>query len=93
MSVKPWEQFDEDILTLTEEELGKKLVVHNDDINTFEWVIQSLMEICNHQFVQAEQCAYIVHFKGKCSVKEGELDRLRPMKEGLTDRGIQATIE
>ncbi len=93
MSVKPWEKQDEEVLVEEREDLGHNLVVHNDDINTFDWVITSLIEICNHDSIQAEQCAYIIHFKGKCSVKEGQLEQLKPMKDGLTDRGIQATIE
>ena len=71
----------------------KQLIVHNDDVNTFDWVIQSLMEICGHTELQAEQCSLIIHYKGKASVKEGSMDKLRPMKDGLTDRGISATIE
>lgn len=71
----------------------KQLIVHNDDINTFDWVIQSLVEICKHTEEQAEQCSLIIHFKGKASVREGEFDELYPMKTGLNDRGISATIE
>lgn len=71
----------------------KQLIVHNDDINTFDWVIESLMEICNHTAEQAEQCSLIIHFKGKASVQEGSLEKLKPMKNALTDRGINATIE
>ncbi len=85
----------EDIDTLLDEVVGTgcRLIVHNDDFNTFEWVIQSLIEICNHSVQQAEQCALIIHFKGKYAVKEGTENTLKPMREGLTDRGIGATIE
>ncbi len=76
-----------------EDILGNRLVVHNDDVNTFEWVIQSLVEICKHTWEQAEQCAYIIHYKGKYAVKEGEKKMLRPMREALVDRGINATLE
>lgn len=69
------------------------LVVHNDDVNTFDWVIQSLVEICRHTWEQAEQCAMIIHFKGKYAVQTGSRKELQPMKEGLTDRGISATLE
>ncbi len=69
------------------------LVVHNDDVNTFDWVIQSLVEICKHTWEQAEQCAMIIHFKGKYAVQTGSRKELQPMKEGLTDRGISATLE
>ena len=69
------------------------LVVHNDDVNTFDWVIQSLVEICRHTWEQAEQCAMIIHFKGKYAVQTGSRKEIQPMKEGLTDRGISATLE
>ncbi len=84
-----------DSLTDTVEELVdiKCLVVHNDDVNTFDWVIQALVEICEHTEIQAEQVSLIIHFKGKAIVKEGSYEILHPMKDGLTDRGINATIE
>jgi ATP-dependent Clp protease adaptor protein ClpS len=69
------------------------LIVWNDDVNTFEWVIETLMEICGHSYEQAEQCAYIIHFKGKYAVKHGIYEDLKPMCEAITDRGIGATIE
>lgn len=72
---------------------GASLVVHNDDVNTFDWVIQSLVEICKHTQEQAEQCALFIHFKGRYDVKHGTRDELKPMKDGLIDRGISATIE
>ena len=72
---------------------GRNLVVHNDDVNTFDWVIISLVEICNHTYEQAEQCAYIIHFSGKYAVKHGSDNTLKPMKNALVDRGINATIE
>ena len=71
----------------------KQLIVHNDEVNTFDWVIQSLVEICDHNPLQAEQCSLLIHYKGKASVKEGELEKLKPLKDGLTDRGLNATIE
>lgn len=70
-----------------------KLILWNDDVNTFEHVIQSLIEICKHSPEQAEQCALLVHTKGKCDVKSGGFDYLRPMAEALIDRGINATID
>lgn len=82
-----------DIDLLTEEVTGRTLVVHNDEVNTFDWVIESLVEICKHTWEQAEQCAFIIHFKGKYAVKHGEMKSLRPMREALSDRGISATIE
>jgi len=85
----------EDVLTeqLIDDLIGARLIVHNDDVNTFEWVIQSLVEICRHSQEQAEQCAYIIHFKGKYAVQQGAKRTLSPMREQLVDRGINATIE
>jgi len=85
----------EDILTneLTDIGTAVRLVVHNDDVNTFDWVIESLVEICHHTPEQAEQCAFIIHFKGKYAVMEGSKELLRPMREQLVDRGINATLD
>ena len=69
------------------------LVVWNDEVNTFEWVIETLMEICGHSHEQAEQCAYIIHFRGKYAVKQGDYDELKPMRDAITERGIGATVE
>lgn len=69
------------------------LIVWNDDVNTFEWVIETLMTVCQHSQEQAEQCAYLIHFKGKYAVKEGDYEELKPMCDAITDRGINATIE
>lgn len=71
----------------------KSLVLHNDDVNTFDHVIDCLVEICNHEPEQAEQCAMIVHYKGKCAVKIGTYELLLPMTEALLNRGLTATIE
>ena len=73
--------------------LQHKLIVWNDEVNTFDWVIQSLVEICDHRPEQAEQCAYLIHTKGKYAVKRGDEDELRMMREALSDRGIGATVE
>lgn len=69
------------------------LIVWNDDVNTFEWVIETLMEVCRHSYEQAEQCAYIIHYKGKYAVKQGEYESLKPMCDAITERGINATLE
>ncbi|MEI8280171.1 MAG: ATP-dependent Clp protease adaptor ClpS [Bacteroidota bacterium] len=69
------------------------LIVWNDEVNTFDWVISSLMEVCDHTTDQAEQCAIIIHHQGKYAVRKGGFDTLRPMCEALIDRGIQATID
>jgi len=69
------------------------LIVWNDEVNTFEWVIETLMEVCGHGYEQAEQCAYIIHYKGKYAVKHGTYEDLKPMCDAITDRGIGATVE
>ena len=71
----------------------KTLVIYNDDVNTFEFVIESLVKICKHDTVQAEQCTWIIHYKGKCAVKKGSMDKIKPMCEAFLDRGISAKIE
>jgi ATP-dependent Clp protease adaptor protein ClpS len=70
-----------------------QLIVYNDDHNTFDWVIQCFMEVCNHSFIQAEQLSLFVHFKGKATVKTGSMEELKPMKDALVDRGLSAVIE
>ena len=82
---------DTDLLTLTEDYC--RLIVWNDDENTFEWVIKALIEICGYSLEQAEQCAIIIDGKGKYAVKEGSYDTLKPMCDAITERGISATIE
>ena len=69
------------------------LIVHNDNFNTFDHVINTLIKVCKHEVHQAEQCTYIIHFKGKCAVKKGDFKELKPMKEAINDAGISATIE
>ena len=78
---------------LTEADEFCCLIVWNDEVNTFDWVIQALIEICGHSGEQAEQCAIIIDSKGKYAVKEGGYDTLKPMCDAITDRGINATVE
>ena len=80
-----------DILTLTEQYCS--LIVWNDEVNTFEWVIETLIQICGHSAEQAEQCAILIDSKGKYAVKEGQYDILKPQCDAITERGIGATIE
>jgi len=82
---------DSDTITLTDSYCS--LIVWNDDVNTFEWVIEALMEICGHSQQQAEQCAIIIDAKGKYAVKEGSYEILKPQCDAITDRGINATVE
>ena len=86
-------QFEEDVLIEEVDVITSKLILHNDDINTFEWVIDALVEVCKHTYEQAEQCSFIIHYKGKYAVKHGSFERLKPMKDAITERGISATIE
>jgi ATP-dependent Clp protease adaptor protein ClpS len=71
----------------------KKIVLFNDEFNTFDFVIQSLIELCGHEPMQAEQCTLLVHYKGKCDVKEGEYTKLEPICTALLDRGLTAEIQ
>ena len=83
------EQFETEVLDST----GYALIVWNDEVNTFDHVIKTLMEVCNHEREQAEQCAMFIHYKGKYGVKHGSYEELKPMCEAITDRGIGATVE
>lgn len=93
----PFEQpaYDEDLDILTEEleENIKALIVYNDDFNTFPHVTESLIAVCGHDALQAEQCTYLIHYTGKCVVKNGTFKKLRPMCEALLERGLTAKIE
>ncbi|MCO5240006.1 MAG: ATP-dependent Clp protease adaptor ClpS [Chitinophagaceae bacterium] len=82
---------EKELLILTEKPY--QLIVWNDEVNTFEWVIETLEKVCGHTHEQAEQCAYIIHFKGKYAVKHGDYDELKPQCDAITERGIGATIE
>lgn len=70
----------------------RDLIVYNDDVNTFEHVIETLVAVCKHTPEQAEQCTIIIHFKGKCAVKKGSFEELIPMRTALCDRGLSAEI-
>ncbi|MEO6904677.1 MAG: ATP-dependent Clp protease adaptor ClpS [Bacteroidia bacterium] len=81
---------------LLEEEVivgDKQIVLYNDDVNTFEFVTQSLIKLCKHDPIQAEQCTYLVHYRGKCSVKRGTYDELESICTALLERGLTAEIE
>lgn len=84
---------DVDIDVLVDNDHGCQLIVWNDEVNSFDWVITTLVEVCGHSTEQAEQCAMIIHTKGKYSVKEGSYDVLKPMCDSITERGIGATVE
>ena len=90
MSIK--EKISEQFDTFTQEERLNEIVLFNDDVNTFEHVIESLVAICNHTHEQAEQCALLVHYKGKCTVKTGSYDELEPLCSRLLEVGLSAEI-
>lgn len=91
LGTETYEDADVDILT----ELDKpyQIIVWNDEVNTFEWVIETLIDVCGHSEEQAEQCAMIIHTKGKYGVKQGSYDDLKPQVDAITERGIGATLE
>jgi len=91
--------FDTDVLeetlleTTTNVGTHAQLIVYNDDVNTFDWVIKCFMEVCSHTFEQSEQLSLIVHFKGKACVKTASFEELKPLKDSLVERGLSAVIE
>ncbi len=84
---------DEEVDIAVEEATNHNLIVWNDEVNTFEWVIETLMVICGHQKEQAEQCAMLIHTKGKYAVKQGSYEFLKPQCDAITERQINATVE
>jgi ATP-dependent Clp protease adaptor protein ClpS len=72
---------------------NRVLVLYNDEVNTFDFVIETLVEVCKHEPEQAEQCAWIAHFKGKCSVRSGGLDELKPLRMEMQARGLTVSID
>jgi len=87
----PWkfEESETDVL----EDQPWNLIVWNDEVNTFDHVIETLVDVCGHSHEQAEQCAMFIHFQGKYAVKKGSFEDLEPLCTAITDRGIGATIE
>jgi ATP-dependent Clp protease adaptor protein ClpS len=88
------EQYDTEVEVLDNIETVdfKDLTIFNDDINTFDHVITTLIKVCKHTMEQAEQCTWIIHYKGKCSVKKGSYEILNPMRHAICDAGIDARI-
>jgi ATP-dependent Clp protease adaptor protein ClpS len=84
---------EEEVDVLTSHEEPCSLIVWNDEVNTFEWVIETLIQVCGHTNEQAEQCAMIIHTHGKYAVKHGIYEDLKPQCDAITERGIGATIE
>lgn len=92
MTASPKELELVDILEAIEITELKDLVVFNDDVNTFDHVIATLIKVCKHTPEQAEQCTLLIHYKGKCAVKKGSYEELRPMREAICEVGIDAKI-
>lgn len=93
-TMKPAEQQEElvDVLEAVETTDLMDLVVFNDDVNTFDHVIATLIRVCKHTPEQAEQCTFLIHHKGKCAVKSGSFEFLRPFREAICEAGIDARI-
>lgn len=89
---KPLYHVETAIEVLEEDIDVKDLVVFNDDVNTFEHVISTLIRVCKHTPEQAEQCTLLIHYKGKCAVKTGLFEELKPMRDGICEVGIDAKI-
>lgn len=84
---------EEEVIEVLDETTDlKNLVVFNDDINTFDHVTNILIKVCKHTNEQAEQCTWLIHLKGKCSVKKAEMITLKPMREAICEAGIDAKI-
>ena len=90
-NIQTQEQFDVDVLV--EDAPIFDLIIYNDDVNTFEHVIKCLVEICEHEEIQAEQCTMLIHYKGRCSVKRADYETLEPICTALLDKGLSAKIE
>ena len=89
---KPQIEKDSEVDVLTEVQREHEIVLYNDDVNTFDHVIKTLVAYCDHTYEQAEQCAYIVHFSGKCVVKTGSYDELEPICLKLLEANLSAEI-
>lgn len=92
-SYNPLIDSDYELDVLEETETPYHLMIWNDDVNTFDWVIDTLVEICGHTKEQAEQCALLIHYKGKYAVKKDSYEKLKPQCDAINDRLINATIE
>jgi ATP-dependent Clp protease adaptor protein ClpS len=70
-----------------------RLVLHNDEVNTFDYVMETLVDICDHSMTQAEQCATITHYKGKCEVRSGSISEMKELRYKLISRGLKASVD
>ena len=86
------EKVQEDVLVEEQVGINNEIILYNDDVNTFDHVIDTLIRVCQHSSEQAEQCAILVHYKGKCTVKTGSFDELKPQCTLLLEAGLSAEI-
>lgn len=86
------EKIQEEVLVAESVDQNNEIVLYNDDVNTFDHVIETLIQVCSHSAIQAEQCALLVHYKGKCTVKTGSFDELKPQCSQLLDAGLSAEL-
>ena len=87
------EKVQEEVLVDEQVGINNEIILFNDDVNTFDHVIETLIKVCKHEPLQAEQCAILVHYKGKCSVKIGSIEELTPYCSALLDAGLSAEIQ
>jgi ATP-dependent Clp protease adaptor protein ClpS len=86
------EKIQEEVDVLEQVSINNEIVLYNDDVNTFDHVIETLIHVCKHTAEQAEQCAILVHYKGQCTVKTGHFDELKPQCSSLLEAGLSAEI-
>ncbi len=86
------EKIQEEVLVEEQTGINNEIVLYNDDVNTFDHVIDTLIKVCKHTAEQAEQCAILVHYKGQCTVKTGFYDELKPQCSSLLEAGLSAEI-
>lgn len=92
MMMNTKEKIQEELDVLEQTTPQHEIILHNDDVNTFDFVIESLIDVCDHTLEQAEQCTILVHYKGKCTVKSGEYDELKPKCSKLLELGLSAEL-
>ncbi|MBX9850367.1 MAG: ATP-dependent Clp protease adaptor ClpS [Cytophagaceae bacterium] len=91
-NTKSFHEEEVELLEDTGADEASELIVYNDDVNTFDHVINTLIKVCGHTSEQAEQCTLIIHYKGKCTVKIGTFEELVPMRHAICDKGISAEV-
>jgi ATP-dependent Clp protease adaptor protein ClpS len=92
MKMSTIEKVQEDVLVENQVDINNEIILYNDDVNTFDHVIDTLIRVCKHTAEQAEQCSLLVHYKGKCIVKTGSFDELKPQCTQLLEAGLSAEI-